>query len=85
MTYEGRTYARIKGVGGIVLADKRMPVHQAINVRTYQSGLPTKYWRYKNGYLIPENMRCFLSLCSIRIEDYKQAPNPSKDTQPHVF
>jgi hypothetical protein len=87
MQFDGKTYARIIGVGGVVLAneDERLTLHQAINAKSYQAGLPTRYARLKKGHWHPENMRCFLSLCKIRHKAYTEAPNKTSYQQPSCF
>lgn len=85
--YDGKEYARIEGVGMVTLAKphERMTINQAINAKSYQSGLPTKYFRERNGRAVPQYMRCFISLCKIRIVDYMQAPNTSGYSHPNCF
>jgi hypothetical protein len=87
MQFDGKTYARIIGVGVVVLApeNERLTLHQAINAKSYQGGLPTRYHRTKKGYLVPEEMRCFISLCKIRVPEYTEAPTRSQYQQPSAF
>lgn len=73
--------ARIQGVGIIALAESKLTVHQAINARTYTTGLPTRYIREKKGH---EHMRSFISLCKVP-EQYTSEPNQTGWQQPNVF
>lgn len=87
ITHKSTEYARIEGVGMIVLAnkDERLTLNQAINVKSYQGGLPTRYSRLKKGYWVAEHMKCFISICKIRKPEYKEAPNWSRYLQPSCF
>lgn len=89
--HESTEYARIDGVGLIRLADPgaRMTLNQSINAKSYQRGLPTKYFRVikeRDYYVsITEYCRCFLSMCDIRIQEFKEMPNHSGYLQPSCF
>lgn len=85
--HDSTQYAIIKGVGMIVLAnmDDKMTLNQAINAKSYQSGMFTKYHRQSKGYMVPERLRCFISLCNIRRDEFKQAPNRSRYYQPDCY
>ena len=87
--HESTEYARIKGVGLIVISGYRMTLHEAINAKSYQAGLPTRYFqRWNEGDLYcsaPIRCRNFISLCHIRIQEFKEMPNHSGWLQPNCF
>ena len=83
--HESTEYARIEGVGLVVLANERMTLNQAINAKSYQVGLPTRYSRQIKGYLVTEHMKCFISICNCRRHDFKESPNRSRYLQPNCF
>jgi hypothetical protein len=85
ITHESTTYARIEGVGLVVLANERMTLNQAINAKSYQGGLPTRYFKQFDGYSVAEHMKCFISICNCRRQDFKDAPNRSQYHQPSCF
>lgn len=72
-------YARIKGISEVVkLAEpnQKMSLNQAINAKSWQRGATTKYAKvYANGVIGPVHVRCFISLCEVRNDRLKQAPN----------
>lgn len=86
---DGNQYARISGVGLIKLCATRLPIHEAINARSWQRGLPTRYSRtverHGSLYSAPEHCRCFISMCAVRRDDYKSSPNRSGYCQPACF
>jgi hypothetical protein len=84
---EGAIYARIEGVGLIKCAaeGEQMTLNEKINAKSWQAGLPTKYFKYRNGYSAPVHIKCFISLCRIRIEAYKATPNRTGYTQLSAF
>ncbi len=77
---EGAIFARIKGVGGVIkLASEgeRMTLNQAINAKSWQAGLPTRYikcWE-ELGVCGHIDIRCFISICHVTTAAYKEAPN----------
>jgi hypothetical protein len=84
---EGAIYARIEGVGLVKCAaeSERMTLNQKINAKSWQAGLMTRYTKSRNGISVPVHMKCFISLCHVRIADYKEAPNFSGWQQPSAF
>ena len=85
--HEGAIHARIEGVGFIKFAaeGEQMTLHEKINAKSWQAGLPTRYAKHRNGYSVPVHMKCFISLCHVRISDYKEAPNFHGWQQPSAF
>jgi hypothetical protein len=81
--HESSEFARIEGVGVVKLAQVRMSLNQSINAKSHQSGLPTKYFR--GGMLRYEYLRCFISLCNVRINEYKESPNMGVFRHPNAF
>lgn len=86
---EGAIYARIEGVGLIKFAaeSERMTLNQAINAKSWQGGLMTRHIKCWDelGICGPVHMRCFISLCHVRIAAYKEAPNFCGWEQPSAF
>ena len=87
--HESTEYARIEGVGLIRLSGDRMTLHEAINAKSYQGGLPTRYFQRRNeGDLyctVPIHCRNFISLCHIRRQEFKEMPNRSEYIHPNCF
>lgn len=84
--HESTVYARIKGVGVVVLANERMTLNEAINAKSYQGGLPTRYSRQVDeGHWVNEHIKCFISICNCRIQEYKESPNRGEFLQPSCF
>jgi len=74
-----KIYARIKGVGVVPIADEKMTLNEAINAKSYQGGLPTKYLKQHvlgdTTIYTPEHCRCFISLCDVKRKEFKESPN----------
>jgi hypothetical protein len=82
-------YATINGLGSIVIAteNNRMTLNQSINAKSHQSGLPTRYSRFikKDNSFVVEHLRCFIPLCNVKRQEYKDSPNRSGFKQPNCF
>ena len=83
--HESTTYARVEGVGLVVMANERMTLNEAINAKSYQGGLPTRYSRQFDGYSVAKHMKCFIRLCNCRRQDFKKTPNRTGYLQPSCF